>query len=363
MAENDAKKEDAPVRSDAGKGETLTWHSPKKPPFRLAGLAWFAAEGAYRRMPLRPKRPLPEAVDTLANHTAGAQIGFQSDSGRVSVRVKLTSPADADHMPATGQCGFDCYIGPPGDSHFFRTTRFDPRQAAYECSLFDQAAPALRNFTLYFPLYQGVEEASIGLDAGARALPPPPFALDRPVVVYGTSITQGGCAARPGMAWTNIVSRRLNVEFVNLGFSGSGRGEPEVAATIAEIPNPACFIVDYEGNAGGTEALKKSFPAFIGILREAHPKVPILAVSAIRFAWERVLPGEIAARIERRDFARGAIGELRAAGDRLLFFQDGAELLGEDFEECTVDGVHPTDLGFLRIAEALTPVVRGILGL
>jgi lysophospholipase L1-like esterase len=362
MAENDAKKDDARVRSDAAKSETLTWHSPKKPPFRLAGLAWFAAEGIYRRMPLRPKRPLPEMVDTLANHTAGAQIGFQSDSTRVSVRVKLSGPADADHMPATGQCGFDCYVGPPGDSHFFTTTRFDPRQAAYECSLFNHAAPALRTFTLYFPLYQGVEEVSIGLDAGARALPPPPFALDRPVVAYGTSITQGGCATRPGMAWTNIVSRRLNVEFVNLGFSGSGRGEPEVAETIAQIPNPACHILDYEGNAG-LEGLRRTFHPFIRTLRENHPDVPILAVSRTPFAADRFIESSLNERTAGREFLRGAIGELRSGGDRRLFFQDGGELMGEDFDECTVDGVHPTDLGFRRIADRLTPVVRGILGL
>ncbi len=253
-------------------------------------------------------------------------------------------------------------LAPPGAQRYFGTTRYDHKQTAYECSLFDRAGPALRNFTLNFPLYQGVEEVSVGLDAGARVLPPPPFALDRPVVVYGTSITQGGCASRPGMAWTNILSRRLNVEFINLGFSGSGKGEPEVAATIAEIPNPACFILDYEGNAG-LEGLKRTFPTFIRILREAHPGVPILAVSRTPFAGDRFIERSlrgtdgsagIPARRDRRTAPRRR---------RRIFFQDGGELLGEDFEECTVDGVHPTDLGFMRIANGLTPVVRGILGL
>jgi lysophospholipase L1-like esterase len=380
MAGNDAKKYDPLMRAHEAKEMALEWHSPKAPPFRLVGLAWFATDGLYRRMPLRPKRALPAAVDALANHTAGAQIGFQSDSARVFVRVKLAAPADMDHMPATGQCGFDCYVGPPGDARYVMTTRYDRKQTAYECPLFDAtkfdhrqpadtfppldtAGPALRNFTLNFPLYQGMEEVSVGLDAGAQVLPPPSFALDRPVVAYGTSITQGGCAARPGMAWTNILSRRLNVEFINLGFSGSGCGEPEVAATIAEIPNPACFIVDYEANSGGTEPLKKTFPVFVGILRKAHPKVPILVISAIPYSFERLNPRLAQPRLERREFLRGAVGELRRGGDRLLFFQDGGELLGEDFEECSVDGAHPTDLGFRRIADGLTPVVRGILGL
>ena len=380
MAENDAKKYDPRMRTNESKDAGLAWHSPKAPPFRLAGLAWFATDGVYRRMPLRPKSALPAAVDALANHTAGAQIGFQSDSARVFVRVRLAAPASMDHMPATGQCGFDCYVGPPGAARYFMTTRYDHKQAAYECPLFDtttyghkqptdefpfpgMVAPALRNFTLNFPLYQGVEEVSVGLDAGAQVAPPPPFALDRPVVAYGTSITQGGCASRPGMAWTNILSRRLNVEFINLGFSGSGCGEPEVAATIAEIPNPACFIVDYEANSGGNQPLKRTFPVFVGILREAHPKVPILVLSAIPYAFERLSPALAQPRLDRREFLRGAVGELRHGGDRLLFFQDGGALLGEDFEECSVDGAHPTDLGFRRIADGLTPVVRGILGL
>jgi len=194
-------------------------------------------------------------------------------------------------------------------------------------------------------------------------LPSPPFALPRPVVVYGTSITQGGCAARPGMAWTNILSRRLNVEFINLGFSGSGRGEPEVAETISEIPNPACFILDFEANSGGIGPLRERFPEFIRILRERHPKVPILVISAVPHAIERLIERVLQERIERREFQRGVVGEFRRRGDKLLYFQDGGELLGEDFEECSVDGVHPTDLGFMRMANGLMPVVTGILGL
>jgi lysophospholipase L1-like esterase len=164
------------------------------------------------------------------------------------------------------------------------------------------------------------------------------------------------------MAWTNILSRRLNVEFINLGFSGSGKGEPEVASTMAEIPNAACWILDYEGNAG-PEGLRRTFRPFIRILREAHPDVPIFAVSRTPFAADRFIESSLKERTEGREFLRGTISELRRGGDRRLFFQDGGELLGEDFEECTVDGVHPTDLGFMRIANGLTPVVRAILGL
>jgi len=214
-----------------------------------------------------------------------------------------------------------------------------------------------------FPLYKGVEEVSAGLDEGAEILPPPPYDSNLRVVAYGTSITQGGCACRPGMAYTNILSRRFNMEFINLGFSGNGRGEPEVAATIAEIERPGCFILDYEANSGSTEELKRTFPEFIRILRDAHPKVPILALSRTNFSSDLFDPAGLQSRIERRDFQRSVIDGLRKKGDKFVYFKDGSELLGKDFDECTVDGAHPTDLGFMRMADALTPVLRGILKL
>lgn len=266
-----------------------------------------------------------------------------------------------NHMPSTGQCGFDCYVGPPGRQHYLSTTKYDHKQTSYEVQLFDLPGRELRNICLNFPLYQGVEEVLVGLESGAQVLPPPPYDSDGKVVVYGTSITQGGCAARPGMAYTNILSRRINLEFINLGFSGSGRGEPEVAQAIAAIRNPACFVLDYEGNCVDTPMLKRTFPEFIRILRSRHPDVPILAVSRIRFAAELANPTAAQTRLERREFQKQAVEELRRKGDTRIFFKDGTDMLGDRFDECTVDGVHPTDLGFLHMADALTPVLRDIL--
>jgi len=180
-------------------------------------------------------------------------------------------------------------------------------------------------------------------------------------VVYGTSITQGGCACRPGMAYTNILSRRLNLEFINLGFSGNGRGEPEVARIIATLPEPACFVLDYEANCTDPEQLRKTLPEFIRILRAAHPRIPLLVISRIPYAAEDHKPVAHGRRLERRDIQSQCVETFRQAGDSRIFFQDGSNLLGADFDECTVDGSHPTDLGFLRMAEGLEPVFRKIL--
>ncbi len=337
------------------------WHLPSASPFALAGFAWFAVDRRYRRLPLQPSHPLPEAVDGLANNTAGGQIRFQTDSTHIAVRVRLTNANNMDHMPSTGQNGFDCYVGPVGAQRYFTTSRMTQGNPEYTWTVFTAGEPTLRNFTLNFPLYQGVEEVLVGLTPDARILSPLPFRDSRPVVVYGTSITQGGCACRPGMVYTNILSRRLNREFINLGFSGSGKGEPEVAHVIAGIPNPACLVLDYEANCVSTELFTTTLPEFIRILRDAHPSVPILVVSQIRFSYEAIDNTSRQTRLARRQMQIDTVDLLRKAGDNRVFFFDGGAMLGDDFDECTVDGVHATDLGFLRMANSLEPVLRALL--
>jgi len=342
--------------------ETFRWHQPSEAPMQLTGFAWFAKDRVYNRLPRNFGKPFRDPVEELATHTAGGQIRFRTDSPQVAVRVKLTGAHNMDHMPATGQCGFDCYAGAPGDQHFCGVTRFDRAADHYESIVMNAPERTLRAITLNFPLYQGVEEVLVGLAPDAQLLPPPPYADDRPVIVYGTSITQGGCACRPGMLHTNILSRWTNRPYINLGFSGNGKGDPELAEAIAEIPNPGGYVLEYEANAA-LEGLKNTLDPFIAILRAAHPATPILVVSRPRFAGERLNPEVTAAREQAHDFQRDTVARLQGAGDINIFFLDGGSLLGErDWEECTVDGVHATDLGFLRMAEALLPVLNTILG-
>jgi hypothetical protein len=341
-------------------GPEMKWHSPMDYPFRLSGFPWISKDKLYRRLPLNPSYKIPETVDILANHTAGGQIGFRTDSMKLAVRVRLSDISIMDHMASTGQGGFDCYIGEPKNTVFCGTTRFDPQKPEYECLLFEMKENKMRNIILNFPLYMGVNEVLVGLDEDAAVEPPPPYSFDKPVVFYGTSITQGGCASRPGMAYTNIIGRRLNVECINLGFSGSGKGEPELAHLIAEIENPACIVLDYEANAG-SGLLEKTLQAFIHILRKKHTNVPIIVVSKIRFAKESFIENILKEREDLKSFQQVLVGELRESGDKHIHFVDGSVLLGENFDECTVDGVHPTDLGFMRIADNLTPIIADIL--
>lgn len=337
------------------------WISPMQNPVQISGLPWLADETIYRRLPQNPQWPLPPAVDSLANCTAGAQIRFSTSSRRLSIRVVLAAPASMYHMPATGQCGFDCYIGAPGKQRYFSTTRYDHTQTEYEAVLFDSDNTELKNITLNFPLYQGVKEVSIGIEPDTELSSPPQYESGGSVVVYGTSITQGGCASRPGMAFTNILSRRINREFINLGFSGNGKGEPELAHIINEIPDSACFVLDYDANVNTVEALQKSLPEFIHILRTDHPETPILVISRIPGASEFYDSAALKNRLGKAKVQRDTVVQLQSQGDQNISFMDGEELMGDDYLESTVDGSHPTDLGFWLMANSLEPIIKKLL--
>lgn len=338
----------------------ITWHDPKQPPFQISGFAWFEQEREYIRLPKNPKWPVREPVAYLATNTAGGQIRFRTDATKLAVRVKLKGLANMNHMPATGQCGFDCYIGEPGNQKFVNATRYDHTKDEYDITLFERDNNDLVTITLNFPLYQGVEEVYVGLNQNALVEPPPKYDSDKKLIFYGTSILQGGCASRPGMAYTNIMSRHINLEFINLGFSGNGKGDESLARLISEIENPGLLVLDYEPNCT-TEMYKETLPRFIEIYRQTHPTVPILVISKFPYAGEVVNRGLYEERMERLVFQKQLIEELRANGEQNIHFYEGTHLLGEDGHEKTVDGVHPTDIGFMEIAQKLIPVVKELI--
>ncbi|WNQ09462.1 SGNH/GDSL hydrolase family protein [Paenibacillus aurantius] len=338
------------------------WHSPKEKPMAVLGFAWLESEGLYRRLPAHPSETLPPAVDMLADCTAGGQIRFRTNASRIAVRAILGGSPNMYHMPGTGQNGFDVYLGEPGEERYVGTVRFEPHQAAYASLLVDGSPPeGLRTVTINFPLYQSVQEVEVGLSPGAEvaeAVFPQPGRL----VFYGTSITQGGCASRPGMSYPQQIGRSLCREVINLGFSGNGKGEPELARIIREIERVDALVLDYESNCT-LEGYLSTLEPFIRLYREKNPLTPILVSTKIRYAKEAIQPSLTELRIRKRDFAREVVERLTAEGDANLYWCDGGNHLGERFDECTVDGVHPTDLGFARMAEGIGQHLAGILGI
>jgi len=222
-------------------------------------------------------------------------------------------------------------------------------------------AGELRDLTLYLPLYKGVTVREIVLDKDAKIEAPKPFALAKPVVHYGSSITQGGCAENPGLSCQAIVSRWLNVDFVNLGFSGNGLGEPAVAQAVAEI-DASAFVLDYWGNPS-PQVYRDTLPAFTDTLRAKHPKTPILVTSPYYFPAEGTSAATQSTQDEKRRIAREFVQARQKGGDPNISFVDGLEMLSREQAEGLVDGVHANSLGFYFCAKGLEPQLRKALGL
>jgi len=354
-----AWKLDANMTLKKADTDGIVWFDAQEKPFCLVGFEWIKQDSVYRRLPINPKWEITRSVEGLANHTAGGQIRFSTNSNKILVRVKLREKSNMYHMPATGQSGFDLYVREYGVQRYFKTTRFEHDSLNYKHELYSSEDNKLRQFTINFPLYNGVNSLQIGVKQGSVLQAPTAFSFVGKVVIYGTSITQGGCVTRPGMAYSNILSRKLDAHFVNLGFSGSGKGEPAVAKLINQISDVSFIILDYEANAG--ETLRNTLNPFIEILREEHPKTPILVMSKIRYA--RHFPGSPSTKpyFELRDFQENLVEERVNAGDTNIYFLDGSKVLGGDYYECAVDGVHPSDLGSDRIANTLLVAIQNIL--
>ncbi len=354
-----AEKLDPNMALRRGDAEGIAWFDPREKPFGLTGFEWIGEDTVYRRLPVHPRWEIREAVNQLANHTAGGQIRFRTDSRKIWLRVELRERSGMYHMPATGQSGFDLYVKDGEVQRYVRTSRFPADTIRYQVELLNAEEKKLRTYTLNFPLYNGVNSVLVGLEEPSDLQAPPPFSRPGKMVIYGTSITQGGCVARPGMAYSNILSRKLDVAFVNLGFSGNGRGEPELAHLINQISGISFIILDYEANAGNT--IFQTLDPFVTILRDKHPETPILIMSKIRYADAPVGSPADMELMKRRDFQKNLVAERRIAGDDRIFFLDGSAILGEDYDECTVDGSHPTDLGAARIAAALQSAIEDII--
>ena len=263
------------------------------------------------------------------------------------------------NMHAFGQTGVDLYA-----DGVFRGTAIADHDSkpgvTSEYTYFKEEPRTGREITLYLPLYMPVKVLGIGLDAEAHVQPAKPFAVSEPVVFYGTSITQGGCASRSGMSYQAILGRMLNLDYVNLGFSGNGIGEPELARAVASI-HASCFVLDFAQNNPTLESLTQAYAPFLEVIRSAHPETPVLVITPIYSAHESWSPD---ARLEdMRELIRQVASKRIAAGDRHLEIIEGTDLLGPSRGDGLVDGTHPNDLGFQWMAEGLAGRIAKILGL
>lgn len=363
-------------------GELLSENAVLPPPHAPKvenGIAWFdvqswgvegrgwaseAMDRFYARLPGKARGVVREPVWNLSQHSAGMLTRFRTDAQEIHVRYKLTSAnLEMPHMPATGVSGIDLYAMDE-KAHWRWVDVFRPGNSKTGDSLSQSGKltsgldHANRVFSAYLPLYNGIDSLEFGVAEKSKFEPISPRRL-KPIVFYGTSITHGACASRPGMCHTAILGRMLDRPVINLGFSGNGTMDPEVGALLTEV-DAAAYVIDCLPNMEAKQVAERTVP-LVQLIRQVRSETPIILVEDRTYAnaWIR------RSSRERHETSRSALihayDTLVEAKVGHLHYLKGDDLLGRD-DEGTTDGSHPNDLGFVRQSEVFAPVLRQALG-
>jgi GDSL-like Lipase/Acylhydrolase family/N-terminus of Esterase_SGNH_hydro-type len=341
----------SPELATAQSAPETVWHPGTD--FLIQGKCWADTATPYSRFKSEHKASLPGNVWGLGQHSAGVQIAFSTDAPRITVRWSLISDSLAmPHMPATGVSGVDLYVRTEkGALTFVGNGR--PSSQNNNTAAFSSPGSGMREYVLYLPLYNGASSVEIGVH-GTDKIQASVAPSSLPVVYYGTSIAQGGCASRPGLAYTNILCRKLNRDVVNLGFSGSAMLEPSVGTIVASARG-AAFVVDALWNASSLPdaELSKRLENFARTLRAANPSVPILFVG-------QAMVHPTAEPTHSSQLQQGVVEKLQSEGIKGLHLLEGSKLYSGDGEG-TVDGVHPNDHGMMEHANGLFPAIKSLI--
>lgn len=320
--------------------------------FELIGKGFRETEGLYDRLPASLKGTTRPPVWSLSKNCSGLAIRFRTNSKTIAARWEVTGDVTMNHFAPSGIKGLDLYGLKNGKWQFVNSAR--PAGKKTTATIISNMAGVDMEYMLYLPLYDGLVNLEIGVQADAVIERPKVNSprKEKPVAFYGTSITQGGCASRAGMSYPNILSRMLDRQIINLGFSGNGQLDLEVAEALANI-DASCFVIDCLPNVNIAQ-MNEKYARFVEIIREKHPDVPILMVETILFPHMYFDQSVYALLQEKNQLLRKIYTDQKKKNDRHIYYQKAEKLIGADYE-ATVDGVHLTDLGFLRMAEGLYP--------
>ena len=336
-----------------GEGDTLKYIDGQS----LTIIGKYHSEKNYARFPKEYKNKLREDVWGLGQHSAGISIRFRTNASEISVRWTLLEDNIMDHMAFTGIKGVDLYAWVDNNWKYVNTARVKGK--TNEFTLIRTSGAIYREYLLNLPLYDGIDSLSIGVNSSAEiGLPAEKYLIDKkPVVYYGSSIAQGGCASRPGMAFTNILERAMDRTFINMGFSGSGTFDIPVGEAMSEI-DAALYIIDCNPNTK-TELIYERAVELVKLLKEKRPAVPVLLVEGFYYVSGFGNPKESDQAKKNVELQR-AFNTLKKSGLKQIYYKKGDGMIGDDFEG-TVDGVHPNDLGMMRIAESLEPAIKKLI--
>ena len=327
----------------------MVWYDGQALP--IEGRAFTDTECFYDRLPARAQKTVPSSVWGLSRHSAGMAFRFVTDAPRLTVRWAVRNASLAmPHMPATGVSGVDIYQRTSQGWRFVRNGRPTAVTNSVDVSVTPNA-----ECLIYLPLYNGTSMVEIGIPSGHKLSTPPPRANGqvRPIVFYGTSITHGGCASRPGMAFTAVAGRLVDAPVVNLGFSGSGKMESALCDLVAEI-DASVYVLDCLWNMNDALVSERTEP-FIRTLRDKRPDTPILLAEDCNVYGR--------APTSKSKILRTIFDKLKAEDSAKwsrLHYLEAKEMLGHDGEG-TVDGCHPNDLGMMRQGTVFGQALQKIL--
>lgn len=362
----DISKIDSNFKTVAVTADDVEWHDPKIAPFSIRGIYFSKEENKYVRLPKSIGEQTNAGVLGLRSRTAGGRIRFKTDSPYIAIKSISQNCAIMAHMPITGTYGFSVYV----NGIYYQKVMpdwpdIDRNESDVEFDGMVKVAPyvdgEVYNVEIFTPLYSGVNEVYIGLQENCKILPADPYKYEQPIVFYGSSITQGACASRPGNDYIGHLCRKLNTDVINLGFSGSCRGEKVFADYLATL-DASIYVIDYDYNAPTVQHLKDTHYPLYQTLRNAHKDTPIVFISKPDFNSKHAFIEMKEENVLRREVIFDTYTKAKAEGDKNVYFIDGESLFANvDYDACTVDGCHPNDLGFYQIAQVVYPVLKNIL--
>ncbi len=336
----------------------FTYYNPYEKPFSFEGFPWYEHNGnKIYRLPIEHRELYTRQQDGLSNHSAGGVFRFKTNSGRLSIKATFEGISRFPHMQLTGSAGFDVYKK-EGDrwrfiANLYPNTLTD-NYTDKQCEIYSDGQ--ICEYIIYMPVYSIVEKCAIGVETDAEILLPNPHKVEKPVLFYGSSITHGACSSRPGITYTARLTRAVDAELINLGFSGNALGEPYIAEFIASL-DLGVFVMDYDCNAPTPEHLENTHKPFFEIFRKKNPDTPVIMVS---MPYANTTKKEVVFR--RRDIIKATYDEAVAAGDKNVYFVDGSTFFADtEKSDCTVDLTHPNDYGFALMTEKILPVLKKAL--
>ncbi|MBQ8203672.1 MAG: hypothetical protein IJZ75_05265 [Clostridia bacterium] len=338
--------------------EDIVFYNIEEEPFKVYAVKKqktdYCNEGCYCRMDYEYSKTVSDGVSHAIGNPAGGRIRFRTNSPSVTIAAKEFSIPKAAAVSNMSSSGFDIYVeDDKGGSRCFKSAvpPADNKNGFVFTAEFESSE--MRGLTINMPTTCGLIDVNIGIKKGCALEAPLPYTIEKPLVFYGSSITQGQICSRPGNSYEAIISRHFNCDFLNFGFSGNAKGEAEAAEYFKKLPMSA-FILDYDHNAPSHEHLKATHEPFFKIIREANPKLPIIIMSRPVFEDD-------ADTVARREIIKATYDNAIKNGDENVYFLSGKELMAIARCEGLVDNCHPNDLGFYSMAQALIGVLEDIL--